>query len=479
MDLDPIPSYPVADFGPAMKGMVIGAVGILHVFLAQFAIGGGVLMLAFERTAQRATDPVLQAGSQRFVAGYFKTLVLVSFVLGALTGVAMWLTTIQVGARSIGLMVDEFHWIWATEWTCFALEVVAGYSFLRWGDRLDGKARLRLLGLYALASWASLFWINGILSWQLTPGAWLSGGGVWAGFFNPSFWPSLLFRTIVAVALAALVAILVINALDLERDHKRVLVHRAARFMTPMAAMPLLALWYLAVVPADSRQWLLGGSIAMTMFVAIAAGASLLIGGYALVGILVKRLYVNAATAALLLALAFGATAAGEFVREGARKPYVVRGALYSTSITPAEVARLRADGVAAHDPWPIADAARYPTAQLRHGARVHRALCAVCHTMRGANALVHLAGTWTEDQLRHNVAELQRTKGFMPPFAGTADDVEAVVQLIRWEAAGAPAAWPETPTAAAIQGWLDEVGTGDAEASQRAEAARGKAVAP
>jgi cytochrome d ubiquinol oxidase subunit I len=456
---DPIAAYPVADFGPAMKGMVIGAVGILHVFLAQFAIGGGILMTAFERTAQRSTDPVLGGGAKRFVAGYFKTLILISFVLGALTGVAMWFTTIQVGARTIGLMVDEFHWLWATEWAFFTLEVVAGYAFLRWGDVLDGRGRMIVLAMYAVAAWGSLFWINGILSWQLTPGGWATGGGVWAGFFNPSFWPSLLFRTAVALTLASLVAILVINALDLPRDHKAVLIRRAARFMAPMAAMPLLALWYLAVIPDDSRSWLLGGSIAMTMFVGIAAGASVLIGLYALLGVVVKRLYVNAATAALLLALAFGATAAGEFVREGARKPYTVRGALFSNSLTPGEVARLRTAGIPAHDPWPLVDAARYPTAQLARGARVERALCSVCHTMRGANALVHLAGTWTDDQLRLNISKLQRTKGFMPPFAGNADDVEAIVQLIRWEVAGAPARWPQTATAPAIQGWLDEVG--------------------
>jgi len=111
----PIPSYPVADFGPAMKGMVIGVVGIVHVFLAQFAIGGGFVMFAFERNAQRAKDPVLRDGAKAFVAGYFKTLVLISFVLGALTGVAMWLVSIQVSARTIGLMVDEFHWLWTTE----------------------------------------------------------------------------------------------------------------------------------------------------------------------------------------------------------------------------------------------------------------------------------------------------------------------------------------------------------------------------
>ncbi len=457
-----LPYYPVNDFGPLMKGLVIGGVGILHVFLAQFAIGGGMLMFAFERRAQRG-----DADARAFVDGYFKVLVLVSFVVGALTGVAMWFTTIQVGARTIGLMLDEFHWLWATEWVWFAVEVVAGYAFYRFGPRLGDAARLRLLGLYALASWMSLFWINGILSWQLTPGRWLDGEGMWAGFFNPSFWPSLLFRTAVAATLAALVACVVINTMTLAAERKRALIRRAAVFAVPIATMPLLALWFMAVIPSDSRQWLLGGSMPMTMFVGVAAGASLLIGGYVILAILIKKLTLNIATATLLLALAFGATAAGEFVREGARKPYTVRGVLYSTSLTPDEVRVLRVEGAVTHDPYPLRDEARYPDAQLRHGAKVFRALCDACHTMKGANAVVHLVQTWSDDQLRLNISKLQRTKGFMPPFAGNAEDVEALVQLLRWERAGAPASWRtlgEPSALPQIQRWLDEVGTAPAQ---------------
>src|SRR3954469_2591028 len=133
-----------------MKGLVIGGVGIFHVFLAQFAIGGGMLMWYFERIGQRG-----QPDARRFVDGYFQILVLVSFVVGALTGVAMWFTTIQVGARTIGLMVDQFHWLWATEWVCFSVEVVSGYASVRAGKRLSDRARLSLLALYALASWLS------------------------------------------------------------------------------------------------------------------------------------------------------------------------------------------------------------------------------------------------------------------------------------------------------------------------------------
>jgi mono/diheme cytochrome c family protein len=456
----PIPYYPVNDFGPLMKGMVIGGVGIVHVFLAQFAIGGGMLLCYFEALAQRRRE----SDARLFVDGYFQVVVLVSFVLGALTGVAIWFTTIQVGARTIGLMIDRFHWLWACEWVCFAVEVASGYAFVRAGKRLGDRARIRLLALYAAASWASLFWIDGILSWQLTPG---SGDGVWAGFFNASFWPSLVYRTCVAMALAALAACIVINTLAIDRERRAALIRRASRFAAPMTAMPVVALWYLAVIPADSRSWLLGGSAAMTMFVAIAAGASLLVGAYAVIGLLVKRLYINAATAAILVALAFGATAAGEFVREGARKPYTIRGALYSNSLAPSEIAHLRARGAVTDDPYPLRRA--LPNAQLARGAKVERALCDACHTLRGGNALVELTRTWTDDQLRHNIAKLQRTKGFMPPFAGDAEDVEAIAQLLRWEAAGAPASWPEhddAATRAQIARWLDEAGTAPASAS-------------
>ena len=201
------PYYPINDFGPVMKGMVIGGLGIFHVFLAQFAIGGGMLLCYFQWRDNKYDDQL----ARRFVDGYFRWLVLVSFVTGALTGVAMWLTTIQISPRTIGLMVDEFHWLWATEWTFFCVEVASGYAFYRYAKVLDGKTRLLLLQIYAVAAWMSLFWINGILSWQLTPGGWLEDRSIWAGFFNATFWPSLIYRTLASMAIAGLVAAVVVN----------------------------------------------------------------------------------------------------------------------------------------------------------------------------------------------------------------------------------------------------------------------------
>ncbi|QDU86764.1 Bacterial Cytochrome Ubiquinol Oxidase [Pirellulimonas nuda] len=464
------PYYPLQDYGPVMKGMVIGGLGIFHVYLAQFAIGGGVLLAYFQWLAGTGRLPL----ARRVVDGMFRVLVLVSFVMGALTGVAMWFTTIQVSPRTIGLMVDQFHWVWAIEWTFFALEVASGYAFYRCASRLDDRTRFWLLVVYAFAAWMSLFWINGILSWQLTPGGWSETGGVWAGFFNPTFWPSLLFRTLASLATAGLVGCLVINlAPGYKRSERRVLIHRAAHLLAPMALMPLAGAWFLMAMPADSRGWVMGGSIAMTLFFSLGVGASLLIGAYAAAMLVSRRLMMNAATASLLVALGFFATAGAEFVREGSRKPFTVRGALYSNSITPDEVAKAREVGLAAADPYPLADGVAYPTGQLELGAKTFRLQCSVCHTWDGANGLAHLAETWTTQQLRLNVAQLQRTKAFMPPFAGPAEEVEALAQWVRWRLEGAPPVWDTTDDPAVLRQItddLDAVGTGPGIAIQQRE---------
>lgn len=452
--------YPVNDYGPLMPGLVMGGVAIFHVFLAQFAVGGGMLLCYFQWLGMTGRNP----HARTFVDGYFKVLVLISFVIGALTGVGIWFTAIQISAPTIGQMVENFHWLWATEWTFFCLEIVSGYMFYRYHERLSDRAAMGLLVIYAIAAWASLFIINGILSWQLTPGRWLETHRVADGFFNPSFWPSLLFRTVVSTTLAALAACVVVNTMSrLDREARRSLINRAAHLMLPMVLMPVLGAWFLMAMPPDSRSWVTGGSPAMTMFMFMSIIASLAIGAYALIGLWLQRLYINGATATLLLLLAFCATAGGEFVREGSRKPYTIRYVLYSNGIRPGEVAHLREVGSLLGDPFPLRNMEGYPNPQVEEGARVFRRLCSICHTVDGTNGLVELTGSWDAEQMRMNIAKLQQTKPFMPPFAGSPSELEALVQFLRWSADGRPTAWPTSESAAVltrIRTWLDEAGT-------------------
>jgi hypothetical protein len=459
------PYYPINDFGPAMKGMAIGGLGIVHVFLAQFGIGGGLLLCYFQWLAQTGKEPL----ARKFIDGYFKFVVLVSFVLGAITGVGMWFMTIQVSARTIGAMVGAFHWIWAIEWLFFCLEIVAGYCFYRYGPRLDDRRRMTLLAIYSLASWFSLFWINGILSWQLTPGRWIESREMWDGFLNPSFFPSVIFRTVTSMAIAALVAFLIVNLLpEFNREQRMKLIHRAARFLAPALGMPILGIWYFLVIPEDSREWAMGGNVPMMMFFVLAIVCSTLISAYAVLGLLRYQLFVNTATATLLLSLAILATAFAEFVREGVRKPYSIRRYLFSNSLTAADIQHFREVGCTRDDPYPLRNHDDYPNQQVAHGAKVFRNLCSVCHTPTESNGLTHLTEHWSTTQLRLNISMLQHTKPFMPPFAGTPEELEALVQWLRWTNDGQPAEWPESHDTEALQqirAWLDEAGTlaGDA----------------
>jgi len=451
--------YPVNQYDPLMPGLLMAGVAVVHVFLAQFAVGGGMLLCYFQWLALSGRSE----HARQFVHGYFKWLVLVSFVAGAVTGVGIWFTSIQVSAPTIGAMIYNFHWIWATEFLFFVLEVFAGYLFYRYHKHIGDKTCLKLLGLYAFAAWMSLFLINGILSWQLTPGNWVETGSLVSGFFNPSFWPSLFFRTIVACTLAGLVACVVVNTMSgLKRGEKRRLIHFASHMLVPMVLMPFLGGWFLLVMPEDSRGWVLGGSPAMTLFLNISVGASLAIGGYAVIGLYFQKLFINGATASLLLLLAFGATAGGEFVREGARKPYSIRYTIYSNGVLPDEVARMREEGCLANDPYPLVDGTEVAGEITEKGARVSRRLCAVCHTVSGVNGLTELTATWDESQMRMNIAKLQHTKPFMPPFAGSAEELECLVRYLKWRVDGDDQQAEEPiqqKTLEQIETWLEEAG--------------------
>ncbi len=418
-------------------------------------------MCYFQWLAQSGKCP----DARKFLNSYFQILVLLSFVLGALTGVGMWFTSIQISAETIGRMVDEFHWLWATEWTFFCLEIISGYAFFRYGANLNDKARMSLLALYAFAAWMSLFWINGIISWQLTPGQWISTRNVWDGFLNPTFWPSLFYRTVASLAIASLVACVVINTIaEFSIEQKKKLINQAAWLMAPMILMPILGAWYLYVIPEDSREWVLGGSTIMTMFMQIMVGSSVLIAAYAFLGLIGKKLYINIATALLLCALAFGATAGGEFVREGIRKPFTIRGLLYSNSITKDDVVALRKSGIVQGNPYPVHSREKFPTEQLQIGSEVYRLHCSICHTLSGVNGMTHLSGSWTTQQKRMNIAKLQHTKPFMPPFAGTSAELESLVQFLSWQDKGRPLSWTDSTKSSEwssiikqIEGWLEE----------------------
>jgi cytochrome bd-type quinol oxidase subunit 1 len=125
-------------------------------------------------------------------------------VAGALSGVGIWLVISVYNPQATSFLIHTFVLAWATEWTCFLVEIASLFLYYYTFDRMAPGKHIFIGWVYFVAAWLSLFFINGIIGFMFTPGAWLQTGNFWDALFNPSFWPSLAFRTFLALTLAGI-----------------------------------------------------------------------------------------------------------------------------------------------------------------------------------------------------------------------------------------------------------------------------------
>ena len=157
-------NYPVWEL-PA-PGLLIAAVAIVHVFISHFAVGGGLFLVLAETKARREGDEALLG----FVRALSRGFILLTLVLGALTGVGIWFTIALVQPQATSALVTTFVWAWAIEWTFFATEIAAAMVYYYGWDRLDARTHLAVGWIYFASAWASLVVIAGILAFMLTSG---------------------------------------------------------------------------------------------------------------------------------------------------------------------------------------------------------------------------------------------------------------------------------------------------------------------
>jgi cytochrome d ubiquinol oxidase subunit I len=192
--------------------------------------------------------------------------------------------------------------------------------------------------------------------------------------------------------------------------------------------------------------------VAMTLFFAFGMIASTLIGAYAYWALVRNRRSVNLETALLLAVIALIATGSMEYVREGIRKPFIVYQHLYANGLAYDDVQRINRDGffaaapVVAHgvDPERLTPAER--------GRLIFARQCQRCHAVDGYNAIRPLVDNWTVEMIRDNTRQLHRLRGYMPPFAGNARDLEDLVAFLstlrsdEWTRLHAPALSEDRP---------------------------------
>lgn len=206
--------YPLWNMPLLGGALVIAGISIFHVVIAHFAVGAGILNVLTEMRARHQKDAALL----RFTRDNSIFLIYLAFVAGAVSGVGIWFTIGVVAPEATTYLIRLFFWIWAIEWVFFAVELASGYVYYYTWDRLSARSHVAVAWVYAISAFMSLVMINGILTFMLTPGDYLQTGRLWDAWMNPSFWPSVLMRTVSALALAGIFVAIVASSRSKKYD---------------------------------------------------------------------------------------------------------------------------------------------------------------------------------------------------------------------------------------------------------------------
>lgn len=423
-------NYPVWYLPGVGGGTLIAVIAVTHVFVSHFAVGGGLYLVVSEHLGLREKNQDLLDFTRR----YAKFFLLATLVYGSLTGVGIWFVISLVQPAGTSLLIHNFVFGWATEWVFFVVEITAITVYFYTFGRMEPRAHMAVGWVYFAAAWLSLFVINGIITFMLTPGGWTGTGNFWAGFFNPTFWPSLLFRTLIAISLAGIFALMA-TAYSRTPEIKRSMT----RFSGWWAVLPLVAAapvgwWYLQTLPEEARRMVLQAN--PTIQSALDHGLYAL-GGLAvlvLIFTLLRPAWHNRVVSFLILTCALIVMGAFEWTREAARRPYIVNGSagvMYSSGIASAELEKINQQGFLATAGWTAVKEVRDETL-LMAGEEIFKFQCYACHTIGGLNndILARTAGFDFESMLDY-IDNIHEIRYFMPPFAGTKAEARALAAFI------------------------------------------------
>lgn len=426
--------YPVWQLAATGGGLWIALIATVHVFVAHFAVGGGLFLVLTEARGHRENSPAILD----YVRSHTTFFLLLTMVFGGLSGVAIWFTIAVLSPGGTLTLVDSLVWGWATEWTFFLGEIasllVYHYSF----GKMPAKDHMRVGFFYFVFAWLSLFTINGIIGVMLTPGAWATTNDFWDGMFNPSFWPSLVFRSFLAFMLAGLFGF--VTAIKIKDAPARERVVRCC-VRWAVVSLPFLALsgwWYLSVLPESTLAFILHGSAEIAPYLAALPAIAVLVGVFALLMAVRLPLAVRTPVAALLLILGFGVVGAFEYIREAGRRPFLIRERMWSTSIVPAQAEPL-SDAFLPRARWAkhkdITEKNR-----LDAGRELYAFQCLPCHSLGGPMKDIRTyTGHIGNEGVSAYITGQGRIFKQMPPFVGSPAERDALAAYITATVNGKP----------------------------------------
>jgi cytochrome bd-type quinol oxidase subunit 1 len=453
-------NYPFWDVPYLSGGGVIGLIATYHLLIALFAVGGGLYLPLAERKA-------LKEGREDWLGvlkGHSKFFLILTAAFGTTSGVGIWFAIGLANPEATSTLIHNFVFGWAIEYVFFIVELTTAAIYYYTWDKIDPKLHLKIGYVYAASSWLTLVIINGILTFMLTPGStWLSVAGsgneasvFWYAFFNPTYFPSLVLRTLISWNLAGIWALVTASRLDGFRHGKlkQEIISWSAKWLIPaFVLVPFCFLWYLAMVPEAQRQLLdLGiSTIGQGTFTQITRSALITVMTSATIIALVYFVAVRNSKsfglgwAISLVLLAFAATASTEQAREMLRKPYVIGDFMYSNGVRKSEVEKFNAEGYLTRSSWALnsvkgfySDTETIEAADLKKGELMFRGQCGACHTEKGYRAMNNLLKDRDEKAIGNILQMLHENKDdspyrkYMPPLVGKDDEIKALAAYLK-----------------------------------------------
>ncbi len=443
--------YPIWQLTTLGGGFWIALIATVHVYVAHFAVGGGLFLVITEQATYRTGNIDLL----NYTKKHTRFFLLLTMAFGAVSGVAIWFTIALLAPQATITLIHQFVFGWAAEWVCFLGEIVALIIYYYTWETMDRHDHVIVGWLYFLFGWFSLFLINGIVGFMLTPGDWIQTKDFWDGFFNPTFWPQLVFRTFFSAACAGLFGF--VTATRIEHQPTRLNMVRTCSALTILGVLATIASgwWYVAALPDPQFQMLSHGSHRAIGFLQWfwLFGILTLLGGLVLAFKMPRT--ISFSLALIVLLAGQGLFGSFEFLREAARKPYLIWDYTYSNSIQKALMPVINQQGALASAKWtppPLRDGITDAN-RMAAGEFLFQLQCASCHSIGGPmNDIKKRTTMYDTDGMAAFLTGMGKLSGYMPPFAGKDDEKRALAVYIA-EGLNGKAATPVTipePVAAA-----------------------------
>ncbi len=420
-------NYPIWDIPGVGYSLLMVVISVPHVFAAHFAVGAGLFLVMAEKKGYREkNDSIID-----YVRSHSRFFLLLSMVYGAVSGVGIWFLISLIHPAATSALIHTFVFGWAAEWVFFVVEIAALFVYFYAFDRMSPRNHMIVGWIYLFAAWMSLFIINGIITFMLTPGQWPQDHSFWSGFFNPTMWQSLFFRTSVAFMLTGLFGF--VTAVRIKDEKTRVMMTRycAKWVLVPLLFTSLAAYLYFMAIPSSAREMILGKSPEMSLYVNMFIIAFPLILAGAVLMMLRLPLMLTRGLTVILLVSGFMYFGGFEWMREAARRPYVIPGLLYSSSIYVDQEEKINKAGILQTAKW-VQYKKIDSSNRMKAGREIFRIQCQSCHTVGGLlNDIVPRTRKFSYFGMKSMINGLGKMNTYMPRFMGTQKERDALAAYI------------------------------------------------